>query len=358
MRNAKMNKINFFIALTLLFSGFVSASQADEKKVVTIGVSLPLTGPVAKVGVAVKNSIILADEKYDLDKRVEFIFEDDSYTASKTVSAVNKFISQDKVAGLIIFGSSPSLAVNSIAEKRKIPMVAISTATQVTDGMDFVVRHWLDPDIETAQVLREVEKRQYQTLAIVTTLNDGTLALRDEFLRLNKKKVVYDEQLDPSETTFHSIATKIKSTEPSAVYILLMPPQSGILARQLRNVGYTGDFFSGHPLEIDEEIKRKGNALLGTWYATTDDRAAKDFSQSYRNRFKEDPIAGCSNGHDIAKLFIQGLRTQDANKYLHTVQDFTGALGSYGANGKNGFTMGAVLKVVNEQGIRFLDDDA
>lgn len=344
----------YLVTIFLLLSFGQFYASAQTKGGARIGVILPLTGPVAIVGNAVKNSIILADDKFDKGNNLEFIFEDDAYTPKNTVLAVRKLIAEDMVSGLIVFGSGPALAVNNIAEKAHIPMVAISTATQVTDGFSYVVRHWLDSDVEVAKIYGEVKRRSYESIAIVSASNDALLAIRDEFLSVNKVKISYDQQFDPGDRDFRAAAAKIKSLNPSAVFLLLMPPQSGIFAKQLRSQGYRGDFFASHFLEIDEELQRQGNALVGTWFATSDDSAAGEFRADYRSRFGQDPVAGCTNGYDIAKLFVNGIKTKDLNGYLHDVKKFDGSLGVYGANGKKGFDMAAALKVVTELGIKSL----
>jgi hypothetical protein len=43
---------------------------------------------------------------------------------------------------------------------------------------------------------------------------------------------------------------------------------------------------------------------------------------------------------------LQALRTKDANHYLHQVQNFNGALGSYSARPKNDYSIPGTIKTI------------
>ena len=56
----------------------------------------------------------------------------------------------------------------------------------------------------------------------------------------------------------------------------------------------------------------------------------------------------------MAAAFRQGEGIAGINKFLHTVKDFSGAMGTYSASGKNAFTLPAAIKVVTESGFEEL----
>jgi hypothetical protein len=62
---------------------------------------------------------------------------------------------------------------------------------------------------------------------------------------------------------------------------------------------------------------------------------------------------GTANGFDIAKLFVEGLKSGNANGFLHQVKDFEGAFGRYGIGGDNSFSLPATVKVVRGSSIVF-----
>lgn len=341
--------------LILLLLGICLAILPCKAQPKTVGVSLPLTGPVAQVGISTRNAILLADSEFDLGNKVNFIFEDDQYIPRNSVSAVQKFVSKDHVEGLIVFGSGESLAVADIAENRHIPMISISTSLEVTKNRNYVMRHWLDSGVEARKLVSEVSRRGYRSLAVVTAQQDAMLAIRNDFSALSPAKIVFSSEVGPDDDTLREVAIKIKAADPQAVLLILVPPQTGLLARRLREIKYPGDLFSVHTLEADQEFRRPDNVLIGAWFVSCDERAAAGMFDRYRAMYHQEPMVGASNGFDIAKLFIQALATSDPNGYLHTVKDFEGALGHYGANEHSGFNVAAIVKEITPAGLKYAE---
>ncbi len=333
----------FFLFFTLLNTNLGFADPS-----IKIGVSLPLTGGAASNGETIKNSILMASKDNDQEKRVKFIFEDDRLEPAKTVSNVSKFLKIDKVDGLIIFGSPTSLAVNSIAEKAKIPMIGLSIVEKVVKDKKYVVKHWVTTKVEAMALNKEFELKNYNSIAIVTLENDAMLALRKDFVNKFSKNIVLDEQIQPKEIDFKAIITKIKRLNPDAVYNLLWSPQVALFSKQLRNFNYKGEIFGAHNLENIFEIKAANGALENVWFVSGDDCHSYNYYTAYRKIFNQEPVTGGINGYDAAKLFITGAMSGDINKHLHTVKDFDGAYGRYSATGSNDFDIKAAIKLIKD----------
>lgn len=311
-----------------------------------IGVVAPLTGGSAASGETVRNSILLAAEQFDPDHDVSFLFEDDQLTPKITVTAVTKLIEIDLVQGLIVFGSPTSLAVNGIAESRRVPMLAFSIVDRVVTDKHFVVKHWVSLATENDMVVREVKNHGYRQVAVIATTNDAMLALRDHFVASKAAEVVLNADFPKEENDFRTVISQIRNLNPDAVYFLLWAPQPGLFAKKLREAGYKGSIFGVHNLEDPNEISAAQGALNGAWFVTGDDSHGEMFLEKYRAKFGKTPTAGGLNAFDSAKLMIEGLRSGKLNEYLHTVKNFKGAYGVYGASGNNDFTIGAITKKV------------
>jgi ABC-type branched-subunit amino acid transport system substrate-binding protein len=66
--------------------------------------------------------------------RVTFLFEDDGFQPKNALSAAEMLISRDRVDALITFSSSTALVVAPLAERRKVPMISITSLTDVSKG--------------------------------------------------------------------------------------------------------------------------------------------------------------------------------------------------------------------------------
>jgi len=330
------------------------SKAVDINQQVKIGVITTLTAGPSSSGEAVKNSILLADELYDKEDRVVFLIEDDRFEPKNTVSAAKKLITIDGVRGLVVYGSPTSLAVNSIAEREKVPMIGLSIVKRVVADKLFVMKHWLTSQKQNHEVVQEARRRGYRSVAIVSTINDAMLALRDHFLASNKFNIVLNEELAIDDFDFRTIVSRVAQKGPDAVYLLLYPPQPGVFAKLLRQAGYEGDLFGVHNLEDPSEVKASEGALYGVWYVHGDDSAAGEYYEQYRKCFGKEPALGGTNGFDVAKLFIEGAYSGDINRYLHSVAEFEGTYGTYGATKENDFAIPAAVKVITNSGFDIL----
>jgi ABC-type branched-subunit amino acid transport system substrate-binding protein len=344
--------------VTLLCALALNSTHADEgktscQKTLRIGVSLPLTAGAVSSGEAVKNSIILADEKYDSHNCVQFIFEDDQLLAKNTALIVNKFISVDHVDAIVIYGTPTSIAVGAAIEKNKIPTIALSILNKVVQDKIYIMKHWCSAERLNQAIEREAQRRGYKSVAIVSTQNDAMLGLRDLFLRNKVANVILDDEYTRDDNDFRTSIAKITTSRADAVYVLLYPPQTGVFVKQLRRQGFKGDAFGVHNIEDPQEIKSSGGAMIGMWLANGDETVGEEYHSAYRKRFRLEPALGGANGYDSAKMFIEASQQEgDLNAYLHNLKDFHGAFGTYSATSNNDFDFSAVVKVVEKDGFR------
>ncbi len=324
------------------------AAYADTP--VKIGVVAPLTGTKSSIGNTVKNSVTLASSRFNPSGEVKFIFEDDQFLPRNTVSAVSKLLLEDKVDGLLVYGSHTALAVSPLVETAKRPMIAFSIVERLVQGKEFTMKHWVPARTEQAALAEEVKRRGYKRVAIVTMQNDAMYDLRQLFRDSKLAEIVLDEDFPPDNIDFRPTCARIKALNPDAVYNLLWAPQPAVFSKQLRAHGYEGAFFGAHNFEDMNEVKASQGALVGAWFVTLDDRGAGEYFKSYTERFSSYPTAGGVNAFDAAKMMIEGAKSTNLNTYLHTLKDFDGALGKYSASASNDFEIRAMLKVVGEGG--------
>jgi branched-chain amino acid transport system substrate-binding protein len=320
-----------------------------------VGVTTALSGSLASIGTSVKNGVRMADREWDKNSCVKFIFEDDSFTPRNAVSAARKLLDIDHVQGLIVFGAGGALAVAPLAEAVHVPMIAIAIDRSIVTGRQYVMKHWPTTEVETAELVGEVKRRGYKSVAVIATTQDAMLGLRQVFVDKVSVPILIDESFLPVESDFRAIVPRIKAQNVEAVYLVLLPPQLALFAKQLRAIGYTGELFGAHQLENLDEVRAAEGALNGAWFVSGGDAAADPtFARRYRAIFKEDLHHGAYNGYDVAKMFILGQAEKDLNLYLHNLRDFSGVMGTYSTTAENDFTLPVSLKVVTARGFEAL----
>ncbi|MBP9839123.1 MAG: ABC transporter substrate-binding protein, partial [Proteobacteria bacterium] len=241
----KLSKLHLCL-LTLLFFIFnqVRLAQAELPKKTNFkcGVVSGITGPLSVVGTAIKNGVVLGVKEHDHNQRVKLIIEDDQFLPKNTVSAVNKLINSDNVDCLIIFGSSTALSVINTTEQKKIPLIAIALAEDVSKNREYSYRMYTSIPKITEVMSAEITRRGYKSIAIISTIQDATLSTTQALKSIAKTKIVLEQEMNIGDIDFRSIALKIKALNPDAVFFSMLPPQPSNLARQLRSLNYKGEF--------------------------------------------------------------------------------------------------------------------
>jgi branched-chain amino acid transport system substrate-binding protein len=220
---------------------------------------------------------------------VQFIFEDDAFQPKQTLGNVNKFISQHQVQGMIVFGSSTSLAVANLAEQAHIPLIALATSDKVQQGRQYIMRLMLSVETEVSLMAAEIKRQAFRDIAIVATTQDGMLALRDGLIQRGAAPVLLAEDVAPDERCFRPVIAKLMLKQPQAVYMALLSPQGGLFATQLREAGYRGRLLAGSSMENPSQLAFGGSSLEGTLFTSVDDRAAARLFAQYTKRHAKSP---------------------------------------------------------------------
>lgn len=352
-----------YLRVILFFILFCSVSQAqslkDEK--LKIGLILPLGGEGAAWGDAIKNGAQMAYDNLSTEqqKQIELIFEDDSMTSTRTVSAFNKLVDINNIDVVVNVSSGTANAIAPLAEQKKIPFISISSDKQISDGKKYVVSLWVTPEAEAKMAFDEAINRGYKRIVQLTTFHTGALAVRDAFNALNDKiEVVLSEEYPYDVRDFRTFLTRLKAKKNvDAIMLTLLPGQCGVAAKQIRDMGIGVPIFGYEMFEDGTEVKASNNALVGQWYVNTADASGR-FVEEYKKRYPKAQLIAAANGYDAMMLVADAIKrdpTRDGiANYLRTVKDFEGALGNYSATGDNRFSLPASVKLVTEDGFKEL----
>lgn len=338
-----------------IFSQRASLCLAEAKW--RVGFILPLSGDGAYLGTATRHGVELALEELSAQERARFeiMFEDDMLIPSRTVSSYNKLTSVHAVDAVVCVGSSTCKAVAPMADQKAIPLIALATDRLVSRGRTYVVNLYTSAEEEAAAAVAEARRRGYKEVAHITAIQDFFLAVSDAFLKRAAGSISspLTEEVSPENKDFRSFLTKV-ARRPSidAIAVALMPGQAGLFARQAREMGITLPLFGFELFEDKNEVRLSGGALIGQWYVNIDE-PEEPFKKRFLARYPEEAPSFLATGWDalmlLNKAFTQGHSRAEINEFLHRVRDFSGAMGTYSADGDNGYTIPAVVKMVTKE---------
>ena len=233
--------VAFFLCLT-------PAARAERVKV---GVSLPLSGPLAIYGSDLRKAIIFANKHY-AHERYDFLFEDDRCEGKAAVSVAQKLVSVDHIRYVLGFGcSSALLSAAPIYEKNKVLVIAsLPSSPAVSDAGDYIFRTVFS-DAITGRYLEEVIFRKHRIVGVVSEETDYCEGMLKAVS--SRGRLTLDiERIPPNAIDTRSILLKLKSKSPEALLLNMQSeePLAGIV-RQIAAIKWQitlyGAYFPGSP---------------------------------------------------------------------------------------------------------------
>ncbi len=350
-------RLRFWPILTItavaLFVPPAASHAADE---VVIGHVASLTGDTATFGVSCEEGIRLALDEVNQTgvlggKKIKVITEDDRSLGDEAKTATEKLITRDQVCAILgEIASSRSIAMAPVCEDAKIPMLSPgSTNPKVTEGFDYVFRNcFIDPFQGTAMATFAMDPAPkglgMKKFAVLYPVNsDYGVGLKTYFEQAVKShggEIVAEEAYtEKTDTDFRAQLTKLKGSNPEAIFDSGYYTEAGLIAKQARQLGINVPLLGGDGWDSDQTIKIGGSAVEGCYfsnhYSPDEDRAeVKKFVADYEKKYNgKVPDAMAILGYDALKIMADAINragSTDGDKIrdaLAATKDYPGASG-------------------------------
>ena len=178
------------------------------------------------------------------DAKITFITEDDQGTVEDAVEAYNKLIHQDGVS--VILGPANSSQVREtfpIAQQNRVVAISsLSSASGLSAIGDFNFRISLTTDVLVPSGIRITQEKLGYT-KVATIYDEVDLYSTDsnkvvrEALTANSVEILTTETYQTGETDFSAQLTRIKETNPDAIFISALAPEMIEIMIQARQLG-------------------------------------------------------------------------------------------------------------------------
>lgn len=334
--------IILIILVVLGVSQYNSSQNSDDLSPVSMGLVLPLTGNAGFLGEAAQKAAQMALEDYGNTKyEYNLVFEDDGFDPKKTVTAVNKLISLNKVSSLITFGSGTSNAAAPITEEAQIPRFGLASDPTSLEG-DYNYIHWTPPFMEGELISSEIVKRGYKKVSIVDANHPGPMAVSEavaDSLEKEGVNVVSYDLTNIGEKDFRTVINNIKSKNPDIIVVTLFSPEVEILTKQMRELGLNTPVTSAETFEWSDQPE----LFEGMWFVS-DARVSDEFNQKFEDRFGITPKPGSAYIYDLVYLLIDTQESSDHKLSPQELQEEISKINSY-----NSTVFGEVP--INDQGL-------
>lgn len=369
------NFYKLILSLSLLLDPSLAAAEASKIKIGWIGA---MSGALAKYGSY--QSALLAQE--DINSLggvngvpIELIFEDGKGDGKTAASAAQKLINVDKVKYLIAGHCSPeSLAIAPIAENAKVVMLAAITSNpKLTNSGDYIFRitavSTTHADIEVPYAMDNLGLKSF---AIVYEETDYALPPAERFTELVKAKsgrITSEFSYQPGETDFRTIATKIASQKPDAIYLGVQSPESAILfLKQLSTFRYKGKIFgnelTGNAVTTDLNSRNLFEGLIfGEPEFDIQKSPTKSFIEHYKKRFNTEGLPygiWSAEAYDAPRLLASVIQTcgasvEEVKRCLYSTKDYDGVSGKISIDENGDGLRNYKLKRISDGLIKTID---
>jgi branched-chain amino acid transport system substrate-binding protein len=300
------------------------AGGADEPAEIVIGQYGSLTGTAATFGISTRNGVELATEEQNAKGgvggiKIRMVVEDDQSKAEEAATAVQKILSRDRpVAVLGEVSSSRSLAAAPLLQAASVPMISpSSTSPKVTEVGDFIFRVcFIDPFQGTAIAKFAFTTRSIKNVAILKDVkNDYSVGLAQYFSQTFTGlggAVVAEEAYSEGDIDFKAQLTNLIAKSPEALFVPGYYTEVGLIARQARELGFTGPLLGGDGWDSDKLVEIGQDAIVGGYYTnhySVDDPnpAVQDFIKKYEARYGAKPDGLGALGYDSARVLYQAM---------------------------------------------------
>lgn len=293
--------------LGILACCLVLCSQALAGDI-KIGLMCPLTGKWASEGQDMKNIVsLLVDETNAAGgingQKVDLVVEDDAGDPRTAALAAQKLASAGVVAAIGTYGSAVTEASQNIFDESGIVQIGTgSTSVRLTEkGLPLFFRTSPRDDDQGKSAAAAIAKGAYKKVALLHDNSSYAKGLAEETRTALDKAgipVIFFDALTPGERDYTAILTKLKAANPDLVFYTGYYPETGMLLRQKKEMGWTAPMMGGDAANHQDLVKIAGaDAAAGYFFISPplpqdlDTKEARDFLAAYKGKYNSVPVS-------------------------------------------------------------------
>lgn len=329
----------------LLSFGLLMASGAAHSEVIKVGVTIPVTGPAASIGIGARNAVSLFPDKIaGIDVTYEVL--DDASDPAQAVKNTKRFLSENVD---VIMGSSTSSSALAMIEAiagTDTPMIALGASSRIVSPMDDK-RRWVfktasNDSLVVTAITDHMRKHGVKTVGFIgfnDAFGESWLHELKSHAAASGLKVVSVERFNASDTSTTAQVLRTMLAHPDAVLIAAAGTPAVLPHVTLKERGYKGKIYQTHGAATEDFLRVGGKAVNGSylpvgpnlvWEQLPDSyptkAASAKFVPMYEKKFgKNSRTTFAAQAYDVL-LFLQRAVPEAAKKAKPGTREFRIAL--------------------------------
>lgn len=280
------------------------STSANNKPIIKIGVTLPLTGDSSYVGVPAKKAIELAlrDIKKDQNLKYDYelIIEDDGLDNKNIMQNYNRFKNIHHVNAIISIWSK-TLIINQHTEKDKIIHIGCAWGNEFAKGY-YNLNHSTFLEERIPLLIAEFKKRNIKKIGFIYSVVYGDTEIMSKLIPILKQEgfeIVFEVKTDFGNKEFRTEISKIKNKQIDILFTLLVSPSMETFLKQATEQGYKPNYTGFDVLGYKPEL------FEGNWYIA-DALGTVEFNEYFKKETGEEIKSCTPNIYDSLKLIVKG----------------------------------------------------
>ena len=258
-----MNLLKTFLAsaAAVMIAG---TAQAD----ITVGVSIPLTGPASGLGIPMKNQMALWPQSIAGEK-LKLIILDDATDPTNGVKNARRFATEDKVDLIIGSATTPvAIAMAEVAAESQTPQLMASPA-QLPAGKDgWSFRLPQSNAVMSFALVEHMKKLGVKTVGFLGYTDAYGEGWLKDFTAIAEKagiKVVASERFARTDTSVTAQALKLVGANPDAMLIVAAGSGAAMPHKAVIERGYKGKIYQTHAAATRDLMRIGGKDVEGAY---------------------------------------------------------------------------------------------
>lgn len=249
MKNRKV----ILLTIVIIFSAIVflcmrGNSEKEKVSQFRIGADITLTGGISYWGQQIKKGLDLAAIEYNeknTNAVIEIISQDNRGQVSDAISIFRRFADVDGVSAVVSVFSPMSSPLRKFAGECKLPLIStVVSAEGFGLANEWSFRDFPSQSQQSSTLARyvwdELKVRTAATLVVTDEYGtDGEKVFVESFLKLGGK-IFQQEYVDQNAPSVRDQASKIITSSPDCLYIVVRDLTLGKAVRLFRELGYKG----------------------------------------------------------------------------------------------------------------------
>jgi len=363
----------------LLVVAMVAGCKPAAKEPIKIGLQLPITGEYAYEGEGMTKCAELIAEQVNKaggilgGRKIELVKCDDMGKPDESSKCANQLVSAGVVAVVGSYSSTCTEPASEIYNEAGILQVTpSSTATRLSQkGFKRFFRVCFLDDRQglfaAKFMLEKLGAKKAVFLHDNSTYAKGLAEWAEKYYKEAGGESLLIDAINPEDTDFKPILTKIMELKPDAVYFTGYHPQGGLLLKQSKELGAKFKWVMGNACNNPELIEIAGLDAAKGCYVTTEPlpkdipgEAAKKFYNDFKAKYGEPPASiWWVMTADALNVIVEAMKATNSTdpakmaEYLHTeFKNYPGVTGTIIGFDEKGDRLGTVHRayVITESG--------